>query len=234
MKLSIIIPAYNEERRIYDVLEKQYVYFEKKLRGEFELIVVANNCSDNTFKISMDFSKGKNNVRAINIPFYVGKGGAVMEGFKMAEGEQIGFVDADRSTSPEELFNLYRNLSGYDGIIGSRRIKGAKVNPKRKINQRLSSLAVNILVRLLFGLNYKDTQCGAKIFKKKVAKFYTRNCSENGWLFDVNLLHISKLKNHRILEFPIVWTDDNENSKLTAYQGFLSLLHLIKYRLNSF
>ena len=229
MKLSIIIPAYNEEKRIIPVLEDYHQFFKEKLKKDFQMIVIPNNCSDKTTEIVKDYCRTKPQIKQFEIKEYSGKGGAVMRGFKEAEGDLIGFVDSDRSTSPEEFFKLYENIEKNDGIIGSRRIKGAKVIPKRSVKKGLSSFLFNIITRILFQLNYKDTQCGAKIFKKDIAKYLVKNSKEKGWIFDVELLNICKKKNYKILEFPINWQDD-EGSHISTLDGIKSLFQLFKYR----
>lgn len=232
MKLSIVIPAYNEENRILKTLNQYYDFFKKKLKNDFEIIVVPNNCKDNTCNVVEEFLKDKKNIKIKIIPNYCGKGGAVMEGFELASGDYIGFTDADNSIDPENFNKLLENIGEYDSIISSRKIKGAIVNPKRKWIQNISSLIFNKTVNLLFKMNYKDTQCGAKLFKKKVAKFMAKNITEKGWAFDVDLLYIAKKNNFRILEYPINWTD-SIGSKLTSLEGLKSILKLIKYKIKN-
>ena len=152
-----------------------------------------------------------------------------MKGFELAKGDLIGFIDTDNSTTPEEFFKLYQNIGYYHGIIASRRIKGARIIPKRKLHQTLSSLLFNKFVSLFFNLGYKDTQCGAKIFKKKTAKYLTKNYSEEHWGFDVNILYLCKKEKFRILEYPITWSD-SEYSALTLKGSLTAVLRLIKYR----
>ena len=230
MKLSIIFPAYNEEKRIIPILENYYNFFKEKLKSSFEFIVIPNNCSDKTFEIVKKFSFNKKNIFVYNIPCYVGKGGAIIKGFELAKGNLIGFVDSDESTSPEEFYKLYKNIGEFDGIIASRKMKGAKIFPKREIKKRTSSFLFNIFVRILFGLKFKDTQCGAKLFKKDVAKFLSENLTEKGWEFDVDLLYLCKKRKYKIKEFPISWKDC-VGSHLTTLKGINSILSLIKYRL---
>lgn len=232
MKLSIVFPAYNEEKRIIPVLEKYYKFFKEKLKKDFEVIVIPNNCSDNTFEVVKEFSKDKKEITIFEIKGYSGKGGAVMKGFEIATGEFIGFVDADESTSSKEFFKLYSNIQNYDGIIGSRRIKGAKIIPKRTLSKNISSFMFNIIVRVLFNFKYKDTQCGAKIFKRDVAKYFSNNLKERGWIFDIDLLNLSKQKKYKIKEFPIFWKDD-DGSHISGWDGIKSVFRLIKYRLTS-
>jgi glycosyltransferase involved in cell wall biosynthesis len=233
MKLSIIIPAYNEEKRISAVLENYYQFFEEKLKNNFQIIVIPNNCSDNTIEIIKEHCKNKKQIKYFEIKKYSGKGGAVMKGFNEAEGDFIGFVDADRSTSPEEFFKLYSNLENYDGIIGSRRIKGAKIIPKRSFSKRISSLFFNIATKILFRHKYRDTQCGAKLFRKEIAKYFVENSKEKGWIFDVELLNLCKKKNYKILEYPISWKDD-EGSHISTIDGIKSLIRMLKYKFTSF
>lgn len=232
MKLSIVFPVYNEEKRILPVLEDYYLFFRKKLKDNFEILIIPNNCSDNTTKIVKRFSYDKEEVKFFEIKKYSGKGGAVMKGFEIARSNLIGFVDADKSTSPEEFFKLYSNIKDNEGIIGSRKIRGAKIIPKRSFTKNLNSFSFSFIVRILFNLKYKDTQCGAKIFKRKVAKYFSKNLKEKGWIFDIDLLNMSKKKGYKIKEFPINWKDD-EGSHISNWNGITSVLNVIKYRFTS-
>jgi len=232
MKLSIIIPAYNEEKRILPTLSSYYNFYQEKFKNNFEIIVVPNNCNDDTLNISQDFAKGKKQVKIFNIPGYVGKGGAVMRGFKLAKGDYIGFTDADNSTNPKNFYKIYKKINNYEGVIGSRKIKGAVITPRRKFSQSISSYLFNLAVRILFNLKYKDTQCGAKIFKKDITKFLAKNYTEVGWAFDVDLLYLCKKNNFKILECPISWSDA-EGSKLTFKESISSVLKIFKYRANN-
>src|SRR3989344_5442103 len=99
VKLSIVIPAYNEEKRIGRTLDNYLNFFSKKIRN-FEIIVVLNGCKDNTFDIVKRFIKKSNKIRYLIFKENIGKGGAIVEGFKTARGDLIGFVDADMATPP--------------------------------------------------------------------------------------------------------------------------------------
>ncbi len=232
MKISIIIPAYNEEGSIKETLENYRKYLKRIFKEDYEIIVVANNCSDNTVPIVRKFIDKDKLIKMINIPGYVGKGAAVMRGFSVAKGEYIGFTDADKSTSPENFFKLYKSKGDFEGIIASRRMKGALIVPKRNLTKSVSSFLFNKLVNLLFNLKFKDTQCGAKLFKKKTAHFLSENCTEHGWDFDVDLLYLCKKNNLKVLEVPIRWIDV-ETSKLTIKDGLISALKIIRYRIKT-
>jgi glycosyltransferase involved in cell wall biosynthesis len=232
MELSIVIPAYNEEKRIFKTLNEYYSFFKKELKNNFEIIIIPNNCNDNTVKVVKDFSKGKKNIIIFEIPNYSGKGGAVIKGFEISNGNLIGFVDADNSTNPENFLKLYKNIGNFDGIIASRKINGAEIKPKRKFSQDLSSFLFNKIVRILFNLRYKDTQCGAKLFKRETALFLSKNVSEKGWAFDVDMLYLCKKDNLKLKEYPIFWSDC-EGSKLTIKSSLDSIIKLILYRIKN-
>ncbi len=230
MKLSIVFPAYNEESRILPVLNRYYSFFMDNLSNSFEFIIVPNNCSDNTVEVVNNFLRGKKNVAIKTIPNNVGKGRAILVGFKLAKGDLIGFVDSDESTSPEEFYKLYKNIGDFKGIIASRRMKRSLVSPRRDIYKRFSSFLFNIFVRLFFGLNFRDTQCGAKIFRREVITKFVPISMLSDWAFDIDLLYFCKRNKYPILEFPIFWKDSS-HSHLTTFQGIKSVLFLIKYRL---
>lgn len=232
MRLSLIIPSYNEEKRFVDNINLKYKFFKEKLKDDFELIIVPNNCKDKTPEMALEFAKDKKNVRVHIIPNYSGKGGAVIKGFELAEGDLIGFIDTDNSTTPEEFIKLYQNIGDHHGIIASRKLKDSLIIPKRKFHQDASSFLFNKFVNLFFNLGYKDTQCGAKLFKKPIAKYLIKNYSEEHWGFDVDLLYLCKKKNLKILEYPIIWSD-SEHSVLTLKASLTTVFRLMKYRLKN-
>jgi len=218
MKLSIIIPAYNEEKRIGNTLKEYGKFFQNlKKQGilDFEIVIVMNNATDNTGKIIRKFSKKYKYIKYLNFK-PKGKGFAVKKGFEYSlkrKNDLIGFVDADMSTSPPAFYDLFKNIRNNDGIIASRWIKGARVE-ERTLRRKIVSKTFNFIVGCLFFLSYKDTQCGAKIFKRKVIKKITYELNALGWVFDVNLLYLCKKYKFKIKEYPTVWKD-KKKSKIT-------------------
>jgi len=236
MKLSLVIPARNEEKRIPKTL-LTYVAFLDDLRKkkvlDYEIIVVANACKDNTVSVVKKIARTAKRVKLIDRAVGPdGKGLGVMTGFKDAlqrDADLIGFVDADMATEPQYFYDLIQNITGYDGIIASRYIPGASVFPKQSISRIVSSRAFNFLVRSLFFMSYKDTQCGAKLFTRAAAERITPDIHSNRWAFDVNMLHACKQHRLRVCEFPTVWKDQAYsvlNFKVAAPQMFLSLVRL--------
>jgi glycosyltransferase involved in cell wall biosynthesis len=222
MKISIIIPAYNEEKRIEKTIKTYHAFLSEK-NVSFELIVVLNGCKDNTFTI---VERVRNNVTPdtitiIDIP-QAGKGLAIKTGFANAlvnNTDLIGFVDADMATAPEAFYDLVLNIGDNDGIIASRYMPGAQISPTRPAYKRYgSSIIYEPFVWLLFGLSYYDLQCGAKLFKRATLEKITPQLTVTQWAFDVELLYLCKKLGYHIKEIPTVW-HDQADSKLTLRGG---------------
>jgi len=229
---SLVIPAYNEEKRIRKVLET----YTKSLEGlNYEIIVVCNGCRDRTEDIVRDFVQ-KNHLKNLRVLVFkekLGKGGAVIQGFKVAKGKFMGFVDADLSTSPQEFLKLVRILEKekLDGVIGSRKIKGAKILIPQPFFRRFASKCFNIIVRALFGLPFKDTQCGAKVFNAEAIKSILTELKLKGFEFDVEILWRLKKEGFRVKEVPIVWKHE-KGSRFSFKNSPKMLINLIRLRFN--
>jgi len=227
-EVSIVIPAYNEEKRIISTLEDYCQFFSKKLKDKFEVIIVPNNCSDKTFEVVQNFAKKNKNVVVLEIKGYSGKGGAVMKGFELAKGDYVGFTDADGSVDARNFFNLIKSVGNSNGVIASRRKKGAVVSGK-SLFDNLASFIFNKMVSFLFGFKFRDTQCGAKLFDKKTALFLSKNYSERGWIFDIDILNICKKHNLKILEIPVEWIN-KAGSKSSFGSRVQSFFEPIRYK----
>lgn len=236
MKICIIIPAYNEEKRIARTLDDYCKFFgEKKKQKEidFEILVVINNTTDRTEDIVREFKKKCKELRYLNFK-PGGKGFAVRKGFEYAlkkDFDLIGFVDADDSTNAEEYFRIMRKLESYDGVIASRYAKGAIIQPKPTIQRLVCKTMFNTLIRAIFFMPYKDTQCGAKIFRRKAVEKVIPKLSMSKWAFDVDLLYSLRQLGFEIREVPTVW-NDMEYSKINFFAtGPWMVLALIRLRL---
>ena len=232
MKLSIVIPAYNEEKRIGRTLEDYGSYFKNLQKVlDFRIIVVINNTTDKTEKVVKAYKKKYKEISFLNFERR-GKGFAIIEGFKEAlksGSEVIGFVDADESTSPQAFYELVKNLGNYDGIIASRYLKGSMVTPKQPIMRIFASRVFNMIVRILFMFPYQDTQCGAKLFKKQAIEKNIQKLGVTEWAFDVDLLYEMHKNGFRIKEYPTVWSDargSKINLKKSSVQMFFAVTRL--------
>jgi len=172
MRVGIIIPAYNEEKRIGLVLDSYSEFLNSKLnksKFDYQIFVVINATTDNTAKIVSTAKKKNKRIDFVDLE-KEGKGYAIMEGFKIMikKGyDLIGYVDADTSTSPNAFYDLIQNIENADAIIASRYIRGAVVSPKQVFMRIIASRVFNFLVRSFFLMPYRDTQCGAKIIRKE-------------------------------------------------------------------
>jgi glycosyltransferase involved in cell wall biosynthesis len=239
-KLFIVIPAHNEEKRLSITLDKYIYFFEDAVKTsklkEYEILIVINNTTDKTLDIVKEYQK-------LNTPLHYldlkpgGKGFAVLEGFKEAlkgNSDYIGFVDADCSTEPDEFFRLACSIKDEDGIIASRYLPGSLVNPKQSIQRIIVSRIFNKMIHFLFpSIKYKDTQCGAKIFKRKVIESIIDKISITQWAFDLNLLYEINKVRFKIKEEPTKWSDNKYSKLYLKKAGPRMVLSLIRLRLNN-
>ena len=231
MKLSIIIPAHNEEHRLPPVLEAYADLFIEKMGDDVEIIVVVNGSTDNTTEVARRIAETYPLIKVIDDPRRIGKGGAIILGAKDATGDWVGFVDADGATSPEEFFRLYTVAQKSDGVIASRWMRGADVTIPQRAMRLLSSRLFNGLTRILLGLKYKDTQCGAKIIKADAWKSILPDIGTTRFAFDVDVLFQLKRHGYAIQEEPTVWKDI-EGSKVRFFNSSLDmLLAIVRMRL---
>ncbi|VVB78766.1 Glycosyltransferase AglD [uncultured archaeon] len=240
MKVSIVIPAYNEERRIGNTLKEYGAYFKevkKKKHLDFEILVVINNTKDKTEEIVKSYSKKYKEIRYLNFK-EGGKGFAIRQGFLDAlkrDNDLIGFVDADMATPPEAFYDLVKNIGKLDGIIASRWISGSTIKTKQSILRKVYSMGFNFIVRSLFLMNYRDTQCGAKLFKREVISSIVNDINLTQWAFDVNLLYLCKKRKFKVKECPTIWEDKAESKLSVTRIPIQMFLGVVRLRLiNSF
>jgi glycosyltransferase involved in cell wall biosynthesis len=198
--LSLIIPAYNEEQRIGNTL----INYDKNLRElykNYEIIIVLNGCKDNTLKIVKDMQKDITRLRFINFENPIGKGGAIIEGMRYAEGEIVGFVDADDAFSIKGVIRMVQDVEdGADCVIASKWKNQRFRDVTEPTVRKALSRGWNMLVRVLLDLNYEDTQAGAKFCKRKVIEGIGFDFISKDFAFDAELIHKIKQKRFRIKE----------------------------------
>lgn len=229
MKFSLIIPAYNEEKRIAAVIKKFLDYYIEKYGRNFELIIVVDG-DDNTLNICNEYSKKYHHLKINHSEKVRGKGAALLTGFKVASGDFIGFMDADNSVSPQEFYKLVRANS--DCSIASRKMSESIVVIKQPLLRRLSSKAFNLFVNAVFHLSISDTQCGAKVLRSGIVRSIAPQMKSDGFEFDVELLWRVKKNGFGIKEVPIVWKHQ-ESGKFSLKEGPNMLIRLLKLRINN-
>ena len=224
---SIIVPAYNEADRIKSVL----MSYASKFSGQ-EIIVVFDG-QDNTSHIVEDVAKDCPDIRLLTFHKRLGKGGAIIEGFKASRGDRIGFVDADGSVSSKDLKDMFEILGDVDGVIASRRLAASRIIVNQPFRRKYASKAFNILIRTIFGLPFSDTQCGAKVFMRKPIFDIIDELETRGFEIDVEILWKLKNKGYRVVEYPITWSH-SEGSKFKLSHSFSMFFSLIKIRSEKF
>ncbi len=221
---TLVIPAYNEERRIGAVL--------KDLDGFAGPVIFVCDGTDRTAEIVREYAVTHPECRitCLACPRRLGKGGGVRAGLIAATTPCAGFMDADGSTSVREMERLYIELETHDGAIGSRWIRGADVRVPQSLSRRLQSRLFNLWVKFLFGLSNSDTQCGAKAFRKEALDVVLPLMASDGFEFDVELLWRLQKAGYDVVEVPITWEDREESSVRTG-AGFGMVVRLIRVRL---
>jgi glycosyltransferase involved in cell wall biosynthesis len=207
VKLSIVVPAHNEEDRIRPMLDAYTVYFADRYGQDFEIIVVVNASTDATPSVVESYRRDHPQVNLIVEPRQVGKGGAVTLGFQAARGELVGFVDADGSTPPAAYQDLVDHIEDAGIIIASRWRPDSDVSPRQPLARRIASRIFNGMVRVLFKLPLTDTQCGAKLMSRTALREVMPRMGLTRWAFDVDLLFQMRLAGYRIIERPTTWHD---------------------------
>jgi glycosyltransferase involved in cell wall biosynthesis len=207
LRASLIIPAYNEEDRLPQTLETYGEAMLHRFGDDFEILVVANGCVDNTVGVATKAAAVTPQIRMVDIKEPVGKGGAVLEGFRRAHGDSILFADADGATTAESLLGLLDHLDRYDVVIGSRRMSNSVITQPQPLARRMCGWGFATTVRFAFGTPYRDTQCGAKAFRRDAAHCLSRVVSETRWTFDLDLLLSAARYGLTVHEHPVVWAD---------------------------
>lgn len=232
--LLLLIPAHNEEQRIGPVLREFAEHFRRHYPGRFRIVVVLNGCRDNTEGVVRAAAAAYPEIEYLNFPERIGKGGALIEGLKLApEADLIGYVDADGATDPAAFLQLVARAPQADCVIGSRWLPGAVLHQRQTWLRRLFSRAFHLLVQCLLRLNIKDTQCPAKVLHRAAVEAVHDRLQIADLAFDVNLLYVLKRAGFRILEVPIEWTD-KLGSKVTQSllrSSLVMFLSVVRLRL---
>lgn len=230
--LSVIIPAYNEEKRIGKTLVAVYEYLSKQAYA-WELLIVLDGVTDNTLSVVEGFSAGKAHIRWVDRKENRGKGYTVREGMLMAKGAVRLFADADNSTDIAH-FDKMKPLfaQGYDVVIASRDSKdaeGAQQAIAQPFLKRFLGNAGNLVIQVLAVPGIWDTQCGFKAFTETAAgKIFTTAQIER-WAFDMETLAIAQRNRYKIGIVPAYWVND-EDTHVTSWNYVESLWEAVKLR----
>jgi len=227
--LDIILPVYNEEAGLLGSVQTLHSFLTENMPSYQWRIVVADNGSiDNTLDVAKRLSEQYKGVAYVHLD-QKGRGRALYRTWTESDADVICYMDVDLSTRLESLPPLVKAIEeGYDVAIGSRLIKGAKVE-QRKLKREIISRCYNLLIKLLFWTHFSDAQCGFKAVSKKAAREVVPLVKDKGWFFDSELLIIAEKNGYRIKDVAAHWVDDPDTRVKvvsTAWGDFKGLLRL--------
>ena len=232
--LLILIPAYNEERRIEPVLREYAEFFQANYSGKFQILVVLNGCTDNTLGVVQQIAKEFATIHALEFKQPIGKGGALIEGLKAeSQSELVGYVDADGATPPHSLLDLVKHMGEADCVVGSRWLSDSVLHQEQTKLRQFISRGFHFIVETLFWMHIKDTQCPCKLMRRAAVEKIHSNLRIADLAFDVNLLVSLKRAGFEVREVPIEWTD-KVGSKVTSslFRSSMSMfLSVVRIRL---
>ncbi len=232
--LSIIIPAYNEELRLQKSLDRILDYLANRPFSA-EIIVVNDGSSDGTGRVVADFRKKCPVIREVLNEQNRGKGYSVRRGMLEACGDLTLFTDADLSAPIEEADKLLEVLrdSDFDGAIGSRAVDRKAIEVHESGFRELAGIIFNRMVRLLVGVNFADTQCGFKAFRRERVRIVFEQQLTEGFGFDPEILFLARRHGLRIAEVSVRWAHDPATKVHMVRDSVKMFLDLLLIRLNS-
>jgi len=229
-EISVVLPAYNEEKRIGNSLQKIVHYFSAVGRfDQFEIIVVDDGSTDNTKEIIKSYRHSE--IILLENGLNRGKGFSVKKGILHAKYPLILFTDSDLSTPIHELDNLVRFIDkGYDIVIGSRNLSDGSNTVERSLSRTLMSRGFNVFVSSLACRGFRDTQCGFKLFRSSAIKEVVQYQQLHRFSFDVEILFIAKKCGYNIKEVPVLWCEEKGSKVNPINDGVRMVFDLFKIR----
>lgn len=231
LTLSIVIPAYNEEKRIGLTLERVVPYFKQVRKNSFEIIVVDDGSSDQTVRVVAK-SLQETFYRLIENGRNRGKGYSVRQGMLAAQGQVILFTDADLSTPIEEFEKLAQALDGqYDVAIGSRSVPGSDIRVRQNFLRELMGKTFNFIARRLSFGEFHDSQCGFKAFTHDAAKAIFSKQKLDGFCFDAEILFLAERMGFQVKEVGVRWENSPQSKVRIVNDSIQMLMDLFRIRL---
>jgi dolichyl-phosphate beta-glucosyltransferase len=229
LSISVVIPAYNEEKRIRKTLRKTIKYLNAG-NHDYEIIVVDDGSKDRTAETAKSFKSKR--LRVIRLGKNIGKGGAVKKGMLAARKKYVLFSDADLSTPIEELGKFAKLRKKYDVVIASRALKGSNIKVSQPFYRVFMGKVFNIVVNIIGVWGIKDTQCGFKMFSAKSARKIFKKQTFRGFSFDVESLFIAKKLGYRIKEVPVTWINSPATKVSPVKDSLKMFFDVARIRIN--
>ena len=230
--LSVVIPAYNETSRILPTLEKVLDFLRSRPES-YEVVVVDDGSTDKTAELVEEVCRRSGAVRLLRNSVNSGKGVAVRKGMLNARGEYLLFTDADLSAPIADAELLLQPLErGYDVVIGSRGLKREWIGIHQPRFREAAGRLFNLFIRAITGLEFRDTQCGFKAFRRQAARAIFACQSTGGFGFDAEILYLARKFAYRTLEVPVHWDHSAASKVNTLRDGFGMLFEVLRIRWN--
>lgn len=233
--ISIVVPAYNEEKRLPQGLRSILAYLQARQWDFREVIIVDDGSSDGTAAYVREQAATCPEVRLLQNPGNRGKGYTVRHGMLDAQGDWVLYTDADLSSPIEELDTLFQAAQTQNAVIafGSRALAESKVEVHQPMLREYSGRFFNLVMRGLTGLPFHDTQCGFKLFRRDAAQAVFSRQQLDGFGFDVEALFIARQLGLKAVEVPVRWADV-EGTKVSMLRGLDGFVDLARIRRNQF
>ncbi len=232
--ISIVIPAFNEERRLPATLSAVFRYLEGKACAFSEVLVVDDGSTDGTCAVAEELARQQPGLRVLRNLGNRGKGYSVRHGMLEAKGEWVLFTDADLSAPIEELDRMWLAAAaqGAAVAIGSRALDRSLIAVHQSFLRENAGRAFNLLMRLATGLPFKDTQCGFKLFEARAAREVFKRQRLERFGFDAEVLFIARRLGYRAVEVPVRWSH-SEGTKVSMFRDSLAMfVDLLRIRWN--
>lgn len=226
MKLSVVIPAYNEAKGIAKNLKDIELYL-KQQDYEYEILVVNDGSKDNTDDVVRGLEKEIKGLRLIDNKENHGKGYVIKQGLLQAKGDVRLFTDADNSTDISYVEKMWPEFDkGYDIVIGSRDVKGAERDPPQPLYRRVLGQVFGLVTSIVLGLwGFKDTQCGFKALTTRAVEEIIPQLTMERWTFDPEILVLAKKMGYKIKEIPVRWVNRTQSRvKLFGPNSMINML----------
>ncbi len=232
--LSVVLPAYNEERRLPASLCSILAYLNSSDRTSWEVLVVNDGSKDATAQVAAQFAAEHAGVRVLENPGNRGKGYSVRHGMLEAEGEWILFTDSDLSAPIEELDKLMAAARAQNAqvVIGSRALDRSLIQVHQTFFRETAGRIFNLMMRAATGLAFADTQCGFKLFSQAAAKDVFKRQQIERWGFDAEVLFIARKLGYKTVEIPVKWAH-SEGTKISMFRDSVNMfVDLLRIRRN--
>ena len=233
-KVSIVIPAYNEQDDICPTLAR-ICQFMAQEAPEFEVLLVDDGSTDSTVETVRACSSGIPQVRIIQNGVNMGKGFSVRSGVLNSTGTYVLMSDADLSTPIEEVSKLYSYINeyGYSVAMGSRGLKDSDVAIHQPWYREMMGKTFNLFVRTLLMGGFRDTQCGFKLFRADAARSIFERCTIDGFAFDVEAVFIATRLGYKVKEVPVRWLNSLDSKVRLIIDPAHMFIDLFRIRLNA-